>query len=232
MKWKVLDTGISSAEENMAADASLLNEVSDCKNPTLHLYGWEGLAATYGYFSKPDDLLNLEAIAANSVQLARRPTGGGVLFHFTDFAFSIIVPKSHPFYSTNTLRNYASVNRVVEHAVRDFIGAESLFLEEDIASKPSARHFCMGKPTKYDLIRKGKKIAGAAQRRTKEGLLHQGTIHLALPNWDDLSSLIKDSSVLDAMRLYSAGLVDFDRLPKARKEIKRLLIEKFCGADV
>jgi lipoate-protein ligase A len=40
----------------------------------------------------------------------------------------------------------------------------------------------MARPTKYDVMLQGRKIAGAAQRKTKAGFLHQGTIALLCPD--------------------------------------------------
>ena len=57
MKWKILDTGKRSAEDNMAIDAKLLEEMKPDDSPILHLYEWEGKAATYGYFLDPKKFL-------------------------------------------------------------------------------------------------------------------------------------------------------------------------------
>ena len=46
----------------------------------------------------------------------------------------------------------------------------------------------------------GKKVAGAAQRRTKQGLLHQGSISIALPDTIFLKAvLLKGTKVFEAM---------------------------------
>lgn len=225
MKWKVFDTGKASAKENMAIDAGLLQSVA--VSPILHLYDWEEKSATFGHFAKPELLLNLWELEAGNVQIAKRPTGGGVLFHFTDFAFSVIIPKHHPFYSTNTLQNYRQINRVVEDAVRQMLGDSLSLLEQEPIDQSPSKHFCMAKPTQYDVMLGGKKVAGAAQRRTKQGILHQGTIHLALPDWQELDPFIKDPAVLEAMRKYSIGLVDRQDLSSAREEMKHTLTHLF-----
>jgi lipoate-protein ligase A len=38
---------------------------------------------------------------------------------------------------------------------------------------------CFERAVRYDLMIRNQKIAGAAQRRTRDGLLHQGSIQLA-----------------------------------------------------
>ena len=43
---------------------------------------------------------------------------------------------------------------------------------------------CFVEPARHDIIRHGKKIAGAAQRRSKAGLLHQGSAQIGVPPAD------------------------------------------------
>ncbi|MCP5505194.1 MAG: hypothetical protein H7A41_08590, partial [Chlamydiales bacterium] len=132
MKWKILDTGKRSAEENMAIDAKLLEEMKPDDSPILHLYEWEGKAATYGYFLDPKKFLDLEKARALRLSLARRPTGGGIIFHVSDLAFSVLVPANFPHYSTNTLDNYDFINNAVKRGVNSFFeNPESLSLLPD-----------------------------------------------------------------------------------------------------
>ena len=55
----------------------------------------------------------------------------------------------------------------------------------------------MAEPTIYDVMAGGKKVGGAAQRRGKQGLLHQGTIALSVPSEATLKAFIKDSAIVD-----------------------------------
>ena len=143
MLWEVLDTGIRSAAENMRIDAELLEKAGT--RPVLHLYEWEGECATYGYFVDPAKLLDLQGVEKRGLQLARRPTGGGIVFHIWDMAFSVVVPSCCPEFSMNTLDNYAFVNRAVLEAVKEFIRAHHLdMIPEDFVGMDQQRpHFCM-----------------------------------------------------------------------------------------
>lgn len=93
---RIIHTGTSSATENMALDTKYLQALEG--DAILHLYDWIGLPATYGYFIAPDKYLNLDAVAKYGLSLARRPTGGGIVFHIWDYAFSFLMPSSHPFF--------------------------------------------------------------------------------------------------------------------------------------
>lgn len=214
---KVLHGSEATAEQNMARDVALLEA---CDEPILHFYQWKRPSATYGYFIKPE-----EHLQSTTLDLARRPTGGGILFHLNDLAFSVLIPSSHPAYSLNTMDNYAFINTRISQALSHFMGKEcSLLDKEQPPLDEHCRFFCMAKPTKYDVMFNGRKVGGGAQRRTKNGFLHQGSILLTLPDEAFLRSvLLPDTCVLDAMLKHSALL---DR-PQDPCELKQLLIDAF-----
>ena len=204
---QVLDTGPNSPEMNMRADEKLLSELDPKADPILHFYDWMGPCATYGYFLDPRKHLVLDRVYKNKVSLARRPTGGGIVFHIWDLAFSFLLPSSHPRFSSNTLENYRFVNARVLEAVQDLLPSPEKveLISHDFDSKdPACRNFCMARPTVYDVVYQGRKIAGAAQRRRKNGYLHQGTISLALPQVGLLSDLLlSKEDVIQAMMAYT-----------------------------
>lgn len=235
MTWKLIDTGTNSAEENMRTDAELLESID--KAPILHLYDWVGPSATYGYFTKPENYLNLEAVSKAGITLARRPTGGGIIFHTYDLAFSIIIPGSHPAYSTNTLQNYYFVNQMVIDVIRRFNNtlAPQLLPEESLPKDITCANFCMAKPTQYDVMIEGKKIGGAAQRRTKRGFLHQGSISLSPPE-PKCKDYFLNPTVYDAMMVNTHPLLKEPYSPAsvhlARKELKKLFKSSICNLSL
>ncbi len=209
--WNILDTGIRLASENMRLDAELLETLDPHALPILHFYDWEGDSATYGYFVDPADFLDLEGVKKRGLNLGKRPTGGGIIFHIWDLAFSVLIPANHARFSENTLDNYAFVNNAVLAAVSTFLESRSkleLIKQDAFALDPSCSRFCMAQPTKYDVVFQGRKIAGAAQRKTKRGFLHQGTISLKMPSEEYLKSvLLPETKVLDAMKANTFALM-------------------------
>lgn len=181
----------SSAKANMAKDEELLAHLGE--QPILHFYAWEKPAATYGYFIRPEEYF----LEGHGLDIARRPTGGGVIFHHCDLAFSILIPASHPLFSTHTLTNYQTINRIVSKAVSTYKGEEVTLLSTDMpCDNTCMSSFCMAKPTIYDLFWKGKKVGGAAQRKTKKGFLHQGSLSLSLPTPPFLSKILKNGEAI------------------------------------
>ena len=231
--WAVIHTGTRNGSENMGYDAQLLQDLQEAKQPTLHLYRWQGNTATYGHFIDPFAFLSKKGVGNRGLTLARRPTGGGIIFHLWDLAFSVAVPASSPHYSVNTLDNYAFVNEAVLKAATEFLQSKApleMIPEDFLARDVSCKRFCMAQPTKYDVVFQGRKIAGAAQRKTKYGFLHQGTISLMLPCRDYLEEvLLPHSDVLDAMLANTYPLLGFnaheDQLDIARQDLEQLLIK-------
>lgn len=212
----------------MQRDKELLETLGD--SAILHLYDWDRPSATFGYFVDPHKLINVAKAEALGFDLARRPTGGGVVFHAWDLAFSVLVPESHPAFAKNTLDNYAFVNRAVLQAVQRFLKMrESLDLTPTDAPEldSDCGRFCMARPTKYDVMLNGRKIAGAAQRRMKQGYLHQGTIALTLPDETLKEILLEGTRVWEAMQLNTYPLLGAaTELRAAREELKTLLKEE------
>jgi lipoate-protein ligase A len=236
-KWTIIDTGKASAEMQMAYDASVLTDLTDHQKPILRFYEWTVPSITYGHFLDPFKYLNQEALIKHSMQLAKRPTGGGIIFHVFDFPFSVIIPSSHPGYTTNTLSNYRMVNQRVSQAIKCFLNEkiDPELLENDIGPfTTECESFCMAKPTIYDVMIDGRKVYGGAQRRTKKGFLHQGTISLTVPSSELLNEVLSSHpALLDAMSLSSGSLLGpnptLPELKAARTQLKALLKHALCS---
>lgn len=231
MRWIEIDSGVLPADAIMDKDRVLLQNLKPGDQPSIHFYEWKGGCATYGYFSDPYKVLDRNGVLKKNLTLAQRPTGGGIIFHLTDFAFSILIPASHPRYSLNTLDNYLFINTLVAEAIHPLVGEVDILPKETISLNQDCACFCMAKPTQYDIMLKGRKIGGAAQRRTKQGFLHQGSISLAPPPNDFLEEvLLSGNKVAEAMLQNSFFLLgtdaSLDQLTDARQKIKALLKDR------
>lgn len=230
--WTVIDTGARTANENMILDAELLDTLDQYTLPILHFYDWQGDCATFGRFVDPSKFLDLEKASKLKLSIAKRPTGGGIVFHIWDLAFSVLIPAGHTHYSENILDNYAFVNNAVLSTVAKFLKTREspeLISESAPTFDPSCTRFCMAQPTKYDIVINGKKIAGAAQRKTKKGFLHQGTIALKLPSVAYLRDvLLPGTKVLEAILANTFPLLTpHEDLEKGRQALKTALLNTF-----
>jgi lipoate-protein ligase A len=166
----------------MALDEALLENVSRLGKPVLRFYGWTKPAATFGYFQKFSEVER----AAHLRPLIRRPTGGGIVPHDADWTYSFIVPPNHEWHSLKAIESYRQVHEWIQNAFT------KLKIETELAPscKKSLPGQCFAGHEKFDLLWRGKKIAGAAQRRNKFGLLTQGSVQpppvkIARQDWEN-----------------------------------------------
>lgn len=171
---RIIDTQKMSAKENMDYDEIVLKNLLQKPFPTLHFYDWERPSFTFGYFIDIKKYFRLDS----EFDCSRRPTGGGVVFHTSDLAFSFFLPENDPHFSQESATNYRFVNAIVLDALQDFLKIECLELALN-TNEEAPREFCMGRTTRYDISLCKKKVVGAAQRKVKGGYLHQGSIFLA-----------------------------------------------------
>lgn len=203
--WKIIETHFKTAEEIMAFDRQLLEGFQEEASSILHLYDWPSCkTVTFGHFIKAEEYIDFKKLKELEFQLSKRPTGGGITFHFEDFAYSLILPSSHPKISSNTLNNYRFINQNILKAIQGIFSNPSTHLLE--SENTSSHPFCMAKPTAFDLIFEGKKMGGSAQRKSKNGLLHQGFIALNQPFNDLVSQVVFDKKHLLLMQESSSFL--------------------------
>lgn len=202
--FEIIDDGLNSAFFHMEKDRELISGLENLKRPLLRFYEWEKKAITYGHFIDPHKYLKLECAKKLGFDIARRPTGGGILFHIQDFTFTVAIPCHHPNCSKNVLENYHFVNSTVLQAIHE-IGS-FCNLAEKKETLP-LREFCMATPTQYDLLLHGYKIGGAAQRMTRFGFVHQASIFLTNAPWDILEELLYDGkNTIETMKKVSSHI--------------------------
>ena len=152
----------------MALDEALLENAGRTGRPVLRFYGWNEPAATFGYFQKFSEVERATLLRP----LIRRPTGGGIVPHDADWTYSFTAPSNHEWHSLKAEESY----RCIHEWIRDAFVKLKIKTELAPSAKKSLPGRCFVGHEKFDLLWHGKKIAGAAQRRNKLGLLIQGSI--------------------------------------------------------
>lgn len=143
------------AQQNMEQDYRQLCELSSISNPTLHFHQWRKESVTYGYFTSPEKWVNVQSIEKLEWDIARRPTGGGIIFHGYDLSFAIIIPAHYSGFSINTLENYTYINSKVAQAITAATGLKLNYFPCSCKRLPT---FCMAQPTPFDLMIDGKRL--------------------------------------------------------------------------
>jgi lipoate-protein ligase A len=166
--WLLLRQGKNAADYNMALDEALLELAPEIGRPVLRFYGWRESAATFGYSQSYAEMESLTALRP----LVRRPTGGGLVPHGTDWTYSLVFPPDHFWYRFKAVESY----RRAHEWIRDAFACMNVAASLSPASQKEIPGQCFIGAEKDDLLWHGRKIAGAAQRRTRGGLLIQGSV--------------------------------------------------------
>jgi lipoyl(octanoyl) transferase len=156
--------------EAMAVDEWLL-ETAD--TPVLRVYPWEGAWGSLGYFGKI-----AEARACfREIPWVRRWTGGGLVDHRADWTYTVVAPQREALARARGAESYRSIHLALVGALR----ANGISTRLSAGNDETGAMLCFENPVSFDLLdQAGKKLAGAGQRRSKQGLLHQGSVSLTL----------------------------------------------------
>jgi lipoate-protein ligase A len=157
---------------NMAIDEALLVSASA---PILRYYRWRRPSVSFGYFGRYAEV----ELQSHSREIVRRWTGGGIVPHGDDLTYSVVIPASHPFFA----RSSPEIYRGLHEAIRGALQKNGIAAELSSEAAPKISEACFANAVRADVLSRGRKIAGAAHRRSRAGLLHQGSIqHPDLPD--------------------------------------------------
>ena len=175
---------------NMAIDEVLLSNSALLAGQVLvRIYRWDRPSVSFGSAQIcPQEL-------ADKYTLVRRPTGGGVVYHDVDLTYTVIVPPGHSIMQLDRMESYKVFHEALLIKMTENGVAAQL---ESVGSEHVDRSTmqCFVSPSRFDLVApSGSKYAGAAQRRTRSGILHQGSIKLeaAGGSWERLCSELLES---------------------------------------
>lgn len=179
--WRFIDTGPRSGAENMAIDEALLACFTPGESlPILRLYGWNPPAFSCGRFQQPAEIINLHRCRADGIQVVKRITGGGVIYHAAELTYSLVCPadfipggrsvKDVFFQLTSFLvKFYRSLGLEACHAAQHYSGKRRL---------GERTALCFAGVESCDILVQGRKIGGNAQRRLKNVIFQHGSIPL------------------------------------------------------
>jgi lipoate-protein ligase A len=189
----LLPTRTAGAAENMAIDFLLLQRYPEQAAPRFRHYDWRGPAFTFG-FSQKIDFVRENLPGDLPCELCRRPTGGGIVDHRNDWTYALVLPRGHVLYDARATQSYRIVHECLASALVSLgqpaaVKTETALVEQlapgvtMVEAPPDDRAalqpgVCFQRAELYDVInpKTGAKIAGAAQKRNKHGLLFQGSI--------------------------------------------------------
>ncbi|MFW6045933.1 MAG: lipoate--protein ligase family protein [Natronomonas sp.] len=175
MDWRLIAEQPLDGATAMALDEVAAETVTDGGPATVRLYRWTPSTLTLGYGTDIDEI-DVTFCDDNGIDVTRRPTGGGAIYHdySGDVAYSIIAPAdAYPGDVTACYRQFC------EPVVEAF---DRVGVEVDFASTPAdAIHppacYLRALDPAHDITGPdGRKIAGNAQYRTRDAIVQHGSL--------------------------------------------------------
>lgn len=161
-----IDPVARAGPEAMAVDEWLLESTTA---PVLRVYRWQGDWGSLGYFGSLGEAMT----SFPGVDWVRRWTGGGTVDHRSDWTYTVVAPAGEALARCRGAESY----RILHAALAAVLVGEGIDCRLSTGVEETGMALCFENPVSHDLVGPaGRKLAGAGQRRTRCGLLHQGSV--------------------------------------------------------
>jgi len=151
--------------ENMQKDHENFLRVEEDEGPLFRLYLWKKPVISLGFHQEPRDF---------SVDVVKRPTGGGALLHGWDISFSVVDVKE--MWGKSPKKIYLRLMGLLKESLE----RSGLSLGLSNYGGSYGEYFCIFQPIWGDHTHRGKKLVACAMRVGKSGFLLHGSLFWTL----------------------------------------------------
>ncbi len=177
--------------ENMALDAALLEAVGAGAPPVLRLYRWDTATLSFGRNQPAAGLYDVEEAEARGIAFVRRPTGGQAVLHDDELTYAVVAPVAEV---GKPRAAYRRINAALVAALRRLGLEASLAPNTPGPGEPAAGEgapgaargavagghdwasACFRSPAAGEVVARGQKVVGSAQRTENRTILQHGSI--------------------------------------------------------
>ncbi len=225
--------------ENMARDEALLVGVENGESPaTIRYYQWDPPTISLGYFQEYAEYERLP-LPAGGLPVVRRTTGGGAILHDRELTYSIALPLQHSILGGGLNSLYEIAHDALIAALDEVEAGAGRCGVSDDSGPARGPFFCFARRHCLDVLVKGDKLAGSAQRRLRHAVLQHGSIVLERRYEQQPAAAVADQVSLSADVLAKRMSVALGRATgmkliegkwsKAELAAAKELLEKYSG---
>ncbi|MDD5120524.1 MAG: lipoate--protein ligase family protein [Candidatus Omnitrophica bacterium] len=189
--FKLLRSSASSASYNMAVDAEIFRQYLEDGIGLLRLYRWERPSFTYGFSQNPEEEIDFSSCASEGVGVAKRITGGGILFHHDEITYSFVCSKTDVGEPQGVFVSYRNICAFLMQFYKS-LGLDPIFALQagNFKDRMRGHQLCSASNEKYDITIGAKKIGGNAQKRKRQAIFQHGSIPCSI-DWNFVRRYIK-----------------------------------------
>jgi len=173
-EWRLVREEARPGAMQMALD-EIAAETAAAGGPrTVRVYQWKPGCLSLGYHQDPDTV-DWAACEAAGIDVTRRQTGGGGIYHDThgDISYAITAPADE--FPSDLLDAYHQLCEPVLDAF-ERMGVDARFVESEAEALYTPSCYLRALHPAHDIVTGGKKISGNAQYRRKDAVIQHGSL--------------------------------------------------------
>lgn len=177
-EWRLIREEARPGPMQMALDEVAAATAAGGGPRTVRVYRWEPSTLSLGY-RQDRDTVDWEYCARQGVDVTRRPTGGGGIYHDAvgDISYTIAVPAAEV--PGELLACYDLLCEPVLEAF-DRMGIDVGFADDEQPAIHQPTCYLRAIHPAHDILAAGQKISGNAQYRQREAVVQHGSLSYAL----------------------------------------------------
>ncbi|MFB6244399.1 MAG: biotin/lipoate A/B protein ligase family protein [Halobaculum sp.] len=215
-EWRLIHEESREGPTQMALDDAAAETAAETGLCTARLYQWEPSCLSLGRHQHPDTV-DWAACADAGVDVTRRPTGGGGIYHDRtgDLSYSLIAPADA--LPSDLLESYHLLCTPILAALRA-LGIDADYVDSERAAVHQPACYLRELDPAHDIVADGgagRKLAGNAQHRREDAVVQHGSISVSVDAETHLDCFAAPETTPAAFRDRVAGIDEFTDADRA-----------------
>jgi len=229
-EWRLVREEARPGPMCMALDAVAAETAAAGGPRTVRVYQWTPATLSLGYRTDPDDV-DRDACERLGVDVVRRPTGGGAIYHDTrgDISYGIAAPASE--LPGDLMETYELLCEPLLDACAR-LGVDAGFADEPMEALYEPACYLRAVDPAHDVVVDGRKLSGNAQYRRRDSVIQHGSLTYSTTPGRTLECFVAPDVSPAAVRERVAGLDE--HCGATRAEVVRALedaLAEWCDAE-
>jgi lipoate-protein ligase A len=193
--WRLIREDVRDGPMQMALEEVAAETAASGGPRTVRAFTWTPSTLSMGYRQDADSV-DWEYAADAGIDVTRRQTGGGGIYHdeHADISYSVIGPADE--LPGDLMECYDLLCEPILDAFHA-LGVDAQFVDEEYPALHEPACYLRALHPAHDMVVDGKKIAGNAQYRTRDAVIQHGSLSFDLAVADHLG-VFADPGVTEA----------------------------------
>src|SRR5688572_13697325 len=160
----------------MALDVALMEQAKRTRETVFRVYAWTSPTLSLGRNQYARGYYDPIRLAAEGVEVVRRPTGGRAVLHWREVAYSVTAAANS---AAPAQQSYDQINEILLYALRR-LGVIATIVGRTTGARARTNHPCFSDPSGGEIVAmdgaSSAKLIASAQVRENGALLQHGSI--------------------------------------------------------